>query len=81
MDQFLNHKLSHHAYDISHNAITQYFLNVLPPIGFFTSEGGKCCANSHQLLATRPYDMPLRRSESSRSSEPPRTLLQHGHHC
>ena len=60
MDQFLNHKLSHHAYDISHNAITQYFLNVLPPIGFFTSEGGKCCTNSHQLLATRAYDMPLR---------------------
>ena len=60
MDQFLNHKLSHHAYDLSHNAITQYFLNVLPPIGFFTSEGGKCCTNSHQLLATRAYDMPLR---------------------
>ena len=49
MDRFLNHKLSHHAYDISHNAITQYFLNVLPPIGFFTSEGGKCCTNSHQM--------------------------------
>ena len=65
MDQFLNHKLSHHLYDISHNAITQYFLNVLPPIGFYTSEGGKCCANSHQLLATRPYDMPLRRSVPS----------------
>ena len=41
MDQFLNHKLSHPAYNISHNAITQYFLNVLPPIGFFTSEA-KC---------------------------------------
>ena len=47
MDQFLNHKLAHHLYKNSHNAVTQYFLNVLPPIGFYTSDGGKCCTNSH----------------------------------
>ena len=66
MDQFLNHKLAHHLYKNSHNAVTQYFLNVLPPIGFYTSDGGKCCTNSHQLLATMTYyDVPLRHSVPS----------------